>query len=387
MKKILTIFFLAWNLQAQDFENFLDQALKRSPYLKALFLKKEQAKERSMIVQRYKNPSISLEASRFDPQNGSQENGFRSSISQPIRLWGIQKDRQSLGSAIKTEAMQQIKLQRAEFIKEISLRFVTYKRESALYNLAKEELAIAKKIADISLRRFNAGTITKARYLLAQAEVLEAQKRVEELNAKRVAALYKLLAFAGFDQTITLNPEYRFSLKIQKDIHSPKLASLQSRQKRALQEAKLNSHKIEWINLYAEFEKEPDQDIARVGIEIPLAIFNKKSQEQRIAYLRAKQQALLIKNEQTKIEQKLKQLRKTISILRTVLQKNSELLKRQKELLKMYEQGYKIAQIDLIELQSIKNKMIQTKKEQINLEAKIDTNTILYNYETGAYND
>jgi len=133
--------------------------------------------------------------------------------------------------------------------------------------------------------------------------------------------------------------------------------------------------------------KRNQQSIARVGINIPLAVFNTKKEEKRIAQLQAKQSKYLIQNQKTVLSYKLTQLQKELQILNGVLHSTQELYVSQKELLLMYEDGYKIANIKLIELQNIKNQMIQTKEKEINLQNKINSDIVLYNYATGEYNE
>ncbi len=53
----------------------------------------------------------------------------------------------------------------------------------------------------------------------------------------------------------------------------------------------------------------------------------------------------------------------------------------------MYEDGYKIANINLVELQLIKNHMIRTQEKLIDINTKKENNIIEYNYLTGAYNE
>ena len=53
----------------------------------------------------------------------------------------------------------------------------------------------------------------------------------------------------------------------------------------------------------------------------------------------------------------------------------------------MYEDGYKIANINLVELQLIKNQMISTKEKLIEIQTQKEKNIIGYNYLTGAYNE
>jgi cobalt-zinc-cadmium efflux system outer membrane protein len=53
----------------------------------------------------------------------------------------------------------------------------------------------------------------------------------------------------------------------------------------------------------------------------------------------------------------------------------------------MFEDAYKIANVNLLELQNIKNRVIQTKEALIKIQTAIDQNTITTNYIAGAYNE
>ena len=149
----------------------------------------------------------------------------------------------------------------------------------------------------------------------------------------------------------------------------------------------MHSNRVEWIDLYGEFESEPDQSIARIGVDIPLAIFNTKSQERTIAKLQAKKSELISENINTTLSMKLKELSRSIESLSGLQLSTSELYKSQKELLLMYEDAYKIASIDLIELQVIKNQMIKTKEDAIEIELSKEQNIIQHNFLTGEYNE
>ena len=93
--------------------------------------------------------------------------------------------------------------------------------------------------------------------------------------------------------------------------------------------------------------------------------------------------------EQTKTAQNFT-LNKTVRLINklTALQKSTQaLINAQQELLLMYEDGYKIANINLVELQLIKNQMIRTQEKLIDINRQKENNIIEYNYLTGAYNE
>ncbi|WP_418640847.1 TolC family protein [Sulfurimonas sp. ST-27] len=391
-KSIFAVFGFCAVLSAQDFDTFLYEALQASPYLKANALEIERADEQSNVIQRYKNPKLSLEASKFTPDLGKSEAGYRVALMQPVRLWGVGKDRTNLAAATRAEAKGLVTLQHAEFVKVLSLLYVEYMTESALLRLAREEFLISKNIANISRERYEAGTIAKVKYLRAKVDLTSSKNLLNEKKAMRLASYYKLLAFAGLQNEKELDDNYVFRLsdKMQKEEiqnSSAELYYLKTQQNTANAKARLNANKIQWMNVYAAYEAEPDQSIARVGMNIPLALFNTKKEEQRIAVLQAKQSEFLLQHQKTALSRNIERLKKELNILRAVVGSTQDLYNAQKELLKMYEDGYKIANINLLELQNIKNQMIQTKEKKIILENKINRNIVLYNYEVGEYNE
>jgi len=390
MKKRLLLPLLATlSLYAQDFEQFKEEALTKSPYLKANAMLIEQSKEQSKITTRYKNPTLALEASQFNQDaSNTSDNGFRIELTQPLRLWGVGSDRDALSQAQRTSAEKQVTLTRAAFIKELSLKYGAYKRLTKRETLASQELRIAQKIADISKARFESGTIARVKYLQATLDVKRAKNNLDTLTIAKTDAYYKLLAFAGLQTEPKLESSYSFRLQTENaPLSTPELAVLQSRQKEAAANAALSANKLEWLALRAEYEKEPDQAIYRVGVNIPLVVFNAKHEEKKIAKLQAQTQQLLF--EQTKTAQNFT-LNKTVRLINklSALQKSTQaLINAQQELLLMYEDGYKIANINLVELQLIKNQMIRTQEKLIDINRQKENNIIEYNYLTGAYNE
>ena len=388
MKKIWFIPLLALTLYGQDFESFKQEALQKSPYLKANALKMQTAKEQSQIITRYKNPTLGLEASEFVQNTpSSKDNGYRVELTQPIRLWGVGGDREALSNAQVQSAQQSITLTKAAFLRELSLRYVAYKRMAHLKALAIKELEIAKKIATISQARYENGTIAKVKYLQATMDMQRVANSVNTLDVAKIKSYYELLAFAGVENLQEIDTEYSFELTKGDETGSAELAYLDAQQKLSIAQAQLRENKLEWIDLRAEFEKEPDQDIYRVGVNIPLVIFNANTQEKKIAKLKAAQQTHLYEQKEHANTLTLTKITQMIEKLSVVEQSTQSLLISQKKLLEMYEDGYKIANINLIELQLIKNQMISTQEKLIDIQTQKEMNIIEHNYLTGAYNE
>ncbi len=388
LKYIIISLLLCTFLGAESFDAFLQKAIKNSPYLESSALAVKQTKKQGNILTRYKNPTLELEYASFKPDIGNRDEGYRVNYSQPIRLWNVADDKRAVVSSNIKSANASLAKERAIFIRDISISYTLYSQTKMLLTLGEEELQIAKKIYDISVARFESGTISKGVKLQAQVDFEMSENSKYFLSLNSMQSYYSLLNFAGINEEIKLNYAYHFTINTDfQNIDNPTLKVFKAQKNQALSEAKLNSNSVEWLNLFAELENEPAQDIVRVGLNFPLAFFNDKSQEKRVATLQAARTELLIKNENSRLNIELTKLEKEQQSL-VHLSKNSErILNTQLELLKMYEDGYKISNINLLQLQDIKNKVIETKRTLIQIHTALNQNAIYTNYIQGSYNE
>ena len=387
-KNIIMSLLLCTFLSAESFDEFLQKAIKNSPYMESSALAVKQTKEQGNILTRYENPTLELEYSSFKPDIGSNDNGYRIGYSQPIRLWGVSEDKKNLTDANNKNADINYAQKRAIFIRDISLAYTSYSEANKLLNLSDESLSIAKKIYEISIARLESGTISQGIKLQAQVDYEMSENSKSTLSLAAMDSYYSLLKIAGISKEIELENDYEFKINSNiENIENPTIKVLRSQQYQALSEAQLNSNTVESIDLFAEIENEPEQDVLRVGVNLPLAIFNNKSQEKTIAMLQASRVELLMKNENARLNMDFIRLKKERKALVELNVNNEKILKTQLKLLKMYEDGYKISNINLLQLQDIKNKVIQTKRALIQIYTALNQNAIYTNFYQGTYNE
>ena len=386
-KNILLSGLLCSSLMAESFDDFLHRALHNSPYLQASALGIEQAKQKAQTYTRYTNPSLELEYSRFDANNAASEDGFRANYTQPLRLWDVQNANKKLGTSEVANADAKYIRDKATFIRDISLYYTRYVQSKMLLDLANEELGIAQNIYNISQARYKAGTISKGVMLQAKIDYEMNEIKNENTTLAMLQNYYALLKMAGVSQDLELDTSHTFVQDATSDINNPELLILSAQQKSADAKELLYANKLEYVDVFGEFEKEPEQNIARFGISVPLAFFNDRSQEKHIAKLKSKEFALLIENTNTQTAMQLRQIEKTKQLLKNMQLKNKKVLKTEEELLAMFEDGYKIANINLLELQDIKNKLIETKMRLIKITTALNQNAIISNYLQGKYNE
>lgn len=387
-KYILISGFICTFLGAESFDIFLQKAIQNSPYLESSALAVQQTKEEGDILTRYENPTLELEYSSFKPDIGSSDEGYRVNYSQPIRLWNVADDKRAVASSNIKSANASLAQKRAIFIRDMSISYTLYSQAKMLLGLGDEELQIAKKIYDISVARLQSGTISKGVKLQAQVDFEMSENSKDFLSLNSMQSYYSLLKFAGVNEEIELDSVYDFTISADvQNINNPELEVFKAQQNQAFREAKLNSNSVEWINLFTELENEPEQDIVRVGLNFPLAIFNDKSQEKRVATLQVTRTELLIKNENSRLNIELKKLQKERQSLFRLSENSEKILSTQLELLKMYEDGYEISNINLLQLQDIKNRVIETKRTLIQIHTALNQNAIYTNYTQGSYNE
>lgn len=387
-KSILIIGLLYTVLSAKSFDTFLQKAIKNSSYLQSYSLGISQAKEEGLVLTRYKNPSLELEYSSFDADNRSRDNGYRTSYSQPIRLWGIGNNKADLSNDMQKSANSSYALKKALLIRDISMHFTMYSKQKMLLALGDEELSIAKTIYKISQARYEAGTISRAIMLQSKIDYETVQIANETLSLSSMKAYYALLNIAGMNEEIVIDPNYKFvSKNMTNTINNPTLKLLHAQQAQAFSAVQVNSNSVEWMNVFIEYEKEPAQDITRIGLNFPLAFFNKKTEEKKIATLEANRAKLLINNESKHLKIEAKKLEKEHIILENLYLKNREILKSEIELLDMFQNAYKIANVNLLQLQDIKNRAIATQRNLIQINTALNQNAITRNYNQGLYND
>lgn len=375
-------------LMADSFNTFLNTALKQSPYLKSSYLGQEQMSYEASIVTRYENPDLDFSYAKFNPNDGSSDTGYGVSISQPIRFWTLSQDKNQLSQKILKGRKNFYQMEKASFIKEISLLFTQYEFNAKLTQLTDESLNIAKDIYAISKERYSVGSISHADLLQTEVAFMELQVQSENVKLESLNSYYGLLKFAGVQEDVDLELNHTFEVKESKSLLSnPELLAMKSQQEINLAKLKIDSNTFDSFNLTASYDKEPDQTVNRIGISIPFPIFNTKSQETKIALLESKKNDLLIENRNAQLKKELIQFYKQRDSLKKLLRDNEKVLTLKTKLLEMYLEKYKISQASILELQNVKDSVVQTKKELIQTKIALDQNAINLNFIQGNLND
>ncbi|MFT5659903.1 MAG: cobalt-zinc-cadmium efflux system outer membrane protein [Sulfurimonas sp.] len=383
MIKILSVIvLLSASIFAQSFDEFLNNALKNSPYLKSNNLNINQAKEEGSRLLRYENPSLRIKYSRFE-DGEADGNGYKLEYSQALRLPGVGHAKEMLSQSLSKSAKASYALEKSQLRRNISLEYIKYSQMKTLEKLGEERLFLAQTLYSFTEKKYEEGTISRGKMLASKLEYEMLHINMEKLKYETIQSYFSLLSMAGVKEEVELSLGHNFVLTTT-STPNVEIDYLQSQKDKALDVANVASNTIESIELYGEYEKEPVEKVMSLGVKIPLVIFNDKSQERRIAKLEVEKQDYLIENEIAKINLELIKLGKQRVLLQNVKTKNENLIKSLSEMLLMFEDAYAIAKVNLLEVQDIKAKILTVKSNLLETQTKLDQNIIMSNYLEGS---
>jgi len=380
--------FIVVNLHALTYEELLEQALKNNTQLQIVKNQAQKMNLQGQITTRRENPNLEFEVADFSAKRLLRQNsvGARVGVTQSLLLPWVKSDKERVtNSKIELEE-ENYKLEKSLFVYRFNLKYLAYKEAKEREFLAEEALSISQRVLDIAQERFEQGSIAKHEVIQAQIEKSESLSTLNTLRLNSIEAKNRLLLFSNVTEEISLEGKYLF-LEKESNSNHPLLGVTEKKEAIAIASLKVASHNIENIELFSEIESEPDQDVFRVGLSIPLPIFNTKSQEKQLAKLELQNQSLALATQKRAINLELPQLKNEIRIQEELRVHDENLLNEQRGLLEMYQEGYAIAKINLLKLNTLKKELLNTQKRIVETSSLIEKNNIKINYLQGAYNE
>ena len=384
MNRTFIMMFFAIGLQADSYQNLLNQAVKNNANLEISQSQEQQRLLEGKITTRYKNPNMEFEISDFYGQRNQL--GARTGLSQSLLLPEVKRDKTHLSKMKANVAKERYVLKKAEFIYKFSMQYLEYKEALERKTLQEEELSIAKGILEIAQERFSAGASPRSEYLQTRVDYQNAVNQQVQLELKIEQSLNRLFKLANVRRMDTLDGGHTFFRTSKETLH-PLLKVVEEQQKVSQAQLRLASHTIQNISFFSEMEKEPDQSIFRLGFSIPLPIFNKKSEEKQLAKIALLNQKIFLNKQKKSLSLELEQLVSETTLLEQVKSKYEGLILEQRDLLSMYQQGYAIAKVNLLKLSDTKKGLIQSKEKIVEASLQIERNIVKMNYLRGAGNE
>lgn len=391
MKKIILIFTASsLTLFGMSYSQFKQSVIRNSKILQSNHLSLSSTEQQNAILLRPENPSLYLEASRFNPDAGDNRYGYKAIYSQPIRTGGF------YGALTQKAQAQQILQQafvsegRAGFLKELEHLYTEYVYQNRLYTLLQKNYKISQRIAAIANERYKSGAESRAQYIQAKTEAMLVKTEILSARQESKTIYYQMLGLAGLNKNVSLQKKfiYPVSEKVSSRSYSSPLSKvLSAKRERFAAEVEANDRTFKSFSLLGELEKEPDQSIARIGISMPIPFFNQNREEKALATIKMRQAELDKEQLDRNEAMQRRSFSNAIHELNLQYHELKALEKEQKKLLGLFEEGYRISKGSLLDLMITRGRLVSTQKRLIKTQKMVNDQRIQLNYLQGKYND
>jgi outer membrane protein TolC len=391
MRKIIMIFLgLSLTAFGMSYKEFKKYTQKNAKALQSQALSLQTMQEKNKILLRSNNPTLGFEASRFNPDTANSSFQYSASITQNIRTfnyYGGLEDKANANTLLQQAYVQDGK---AGYIRSLENFYTEYVYQSKLLFLLQEEYKLSTKVTKIVEERYKNGSENKVAYLQAKTDTIALKTQMFTTKQQMNSLYYQLLAIAGLSKKVRLDKHFIYPISTSvkhTNKQNTKQQILQAKAKLLESQIRMNESSINSYDLYTSIEDEPDQSIIRLGVSIPLPIFNNKSEEKMLAKLQ--QQQLTLDHEQLNlnIHSQKEMIKASLKELNSQYYALKTLKKEQQILNNLLQEGYKIAQGSIFIMMSAKNKLIQTQKALLQTQKAINTQKIDLRFIQGQYND
>ena len=391
MKKIIMISLgLSLTTFGMSYKEFKHYTQKNAKILQSQVLSLQTTQEENKILLRSQNPILGFEASHFNPESTDSSFQYAGSLSQTIRTgnyYGGLEDKAHAKNALQQAYVLNGK---AGYIRGLEKIYTEYVYQNKLLSLLQEEYKLSNKVTDIVEARYKNGSENRVAYLQAKTDTMALKTEIFTTKQEMSTLYYQLLAIAGLTKKVSLEKHFIYPISTSiKSAHNPnpKQQILHAKAKLLESQMRMNESSIESYDLYSSIEDEPDQSIIRVGISIPLPIFNDKSEEKMLVKLQREQ--LTLDSEQLDIDifTQKEMIKSSIKELSNQYQALKTLKKEQQVLNDLLQEGYRISQGSIFVMMNAKNKLIQTQKSLLQTQKTINNQKIDLRFIQGQYND
>ncbi len=390
MKQLVLLIALITGAFAIDFQTFKREVLANAKILEAQKLELAMQRERNRIDLRSENPELGIEGARYNADGGEDTWGYALDLRQRVRTGSFMKGlRQKAEAAALLRRAYQTE-GRAGFLKTLETLYTRYvyavKREAIL----REEQQLLQQVAQMVEARYKSGSDTKVSWLQAKSEADALKSEVITAKIRQKTLYRQMMALAGISESTPLEARFLYTSEVAaspSDKPAPALKIAEAKERLYAGEYTARKGSFRRFDIVGGVEKEPDQTIGRVGVALPLVLFNRQKEERALAKLKMKQAALQKAQLQIETEQQKRMYRESITLLGERYRSLETLYKEQKALTQLLEEGYKIAKSSVFVLMRAKNKLIETRKALLKTQKEINEQTIALRFLQGAYND
>jgi len=391
MKRIVMIFLgLSLTAFGMSYKQFKKYTQRHAKVLQSQVLSLQTTQVENKTLLRSKNPTLGFEAAHFNPKSTNSGFQYAGSITQNIRTGNYYGGLEEKASALSLLQEAYVLDGKAGYIRDLEKLYTTYVYQSKLLSLLKKEYKLSQKITNIIKIRYKNGSQNKVAYLQAKTNTITLKTQMFTTKEEVNTIYYQLLAMAGLKKKVALEKKfiYPVSKKLSRNIKSNTKQQILTAKKKLLEsQMRMNESSIESYDIYASIEDEVDQSIFRVGVSLPLPIFNDKSEEKMLARLQKEQLKLDREQLDVEIYTQTQMIQSSINELSQQYQALLSLKKEQQVLNDLLQEGHKISQGSIFVMMNAKNKLIQTQKSLLQTQRMINIQKIDLRFIQGQYND
>lgn len=384
--------FLALSLYAfgMSYEKFKKYTQKHANVLKSQQLSLESNRQENNILLRPQNPTLDIEASRFNPDIGNTSYQYAIGASQTVRTSNYYGGLQDKANASNLLQEAYITEGKAGYMKTLEGLYTEYVYQSKLLLLLKQEYTLSKKITNVVKERYQNGSENRVAYLQTKTDTLSLKAELHTTTQQMNSLYYQLLAITGLSKKVSLEKRFIYSISPNTKVSnklSPKQKIQAAKEKIYSSQIRMNQSSFDSFDIYTGIENEPDQSILRLGVSMPIPLLNNKEEEKMLAKL--KMQQLELDNTQLSIDiTTQKQLLKaSISEFSQQYSTLKLLNAEQQTLYDLLQEGYRISKGSIFVMMSAKDKHIQTQKSLLQTQKIINNQKIELRFLQGTYND
>jgi len=279
----------AWANEAYTLEKILALALSENPVMRVVSAQREAAVAGVQTARAYLNPEFEINAGPANyranipqPNRGT----YNFTFSQPIEFGSVRGARRALAEQGIEVVDKSIDSVRFDLSNQVKVGFITVVQKQNITALMKENFEILKEIHSKVKLRVETGEAPKFELIKADTELLAAERDYQMASTDVEAAKASLRGLVGSAipanfQVSTMVPEVKTPPSLQDLINmlqeNPTLQQLKAIEQSADAKVKLEEQlRFSSITLKSGFEQDPDLNMLRFGVVVPLPIWNRR---------------------------------------------------------------------------------------------------------------
>ena len=158
MTKIIMLFFtFSLTLFGMSYAKFKEHTLKHSKILQSQQLSLQVTQQENNILLRTANPTLNLEASRFDEEIGNNSFGYTVSASQTIRTGSYMNGIQNKTHASTLLRKAFVRQGKVGYIKALEGLYTDYVYQNKMLSLLQQEYKLSNTVTNMVKERFKNG--------------------------------------------------------------------------------------------------------------------------------------------------------------------------------------------------------------------------------------